>query len=247
MTHRSRPVTLLASLTCCAALVSCGSSTAEPASEETSSPSSQPSSTSEPTEPSESSESSASPATDAQEATPAAPERQRFTVATPTYRLTSTVTTATALRHDGAYAGRLHLLPTSSLDAASGPWADLFVYSPTEVHHPENQRLVPLPVDPVTWLSSNPRVRLLSTRTYRVGGAQARELNVQRDGSPLFGGDRSDDAPGGLERYIFVRRGQRWLVGQASTFEGQQALERRAGPGDLLLALVRNARLTERD
>lgn len=243
MTHRSHLVTLLASLACCAGLVSCGSSTAEPASGETSSPSSQPSSTSES---SKSSESSASPTTDDQEATPPTPERQRFTVTTPTYALTSTVTTATPLRHDGAYAGRLHLLPTSTLDSASGPWADLFVYSPAEVHHPEDQRLVPLPADPVAWLSSNPRVRLLSTRTYRLGGAQARELNVQRDGSPLFGGDRSDDAPGGLERYIFVRRGQRWLVGQASTFEGEQALERRARPGDLLLALVRNARLTER-
>jgi hypothetical protein len=171
--------------------------------------------------------------------------RQTFTAKVGGYTLRSTMARADRFRQDGAYAERLHLLRTTSSGLKKDPWADLFLYVPTKVYDPATQRLAPAPGDLLTWLASNPGVRVLLQRSYAIRGVSAHEVNVQRDGSMLFEGDRSDDAPGTLERYILVRRDGVWLVGQASTFEGKQALTRPARPGDALLALVRNARISK--
>ncbi|WP_224276675.1 hypothetical protein [Nocardioides lacusdianchii] len=176
----------------------------------------------------------------------AAPQRKTFEVTTPRHTIRTTLDGAERFRVDAAYAGRLHLLGVAGTGAEDVPWADLFLYTPTQVHDPETQELRPRPDDVVEWLSSNPGVRVVLRRTYRVDGGPVHEVNVERDGSMLFAGDRSDDSPGALERYLFRQVDGTWVVGQASTFDGERALERRAARDDVLMALVRSARLVPR-
>lgn len=177
---------------------------------------------------------------------PASPQRKTFEVTTPTHTIRTTLDGAERFRIDTAYAGRLHLLGVGGTGAEQVPWADLFLYTPTQVHDPKTQELRPRPADVVEWLSSNPGVRVVLRRTYRVDGAPVHEVNVERDGSMLFAGDRSDDSPGALERYLFRQVDRTWVVGQASTFDGERVLKRRAARDDVLMALVRSARLVPR-
>lgn len=230
MKHTPRTAAGLASLAAAVLLSSCGTSATGDTGPDTeqASPaaSSSPSPTTEETE---------------TDSAPAAPTRHSLVVRG--QRIRATLAAPDRFRTDGSIPGRLHFLPLNVVtDADAERWGDFFLYSPTEVHDPVSQELVPVPDDLAGWLEANKGVRVVSTRTHRFGSATAREVNVERDGSLLFPGDEPG-GPGGLERYVVWEVDGLWLVGQASTFRGIEGITAPAGRDDVFMALLRSVRV----
>lgn len=149
-------------------------------------------------------------------------------------------------RPDGSIRGRLHFLPLNVVtDNKAERWGDFFLFAPTQVYARTGQKLVPAPDDLVGWMRSSPKLEVVSTRTHDFGGTTAHELNVERDGSPIFVDDEAG-APGGLERYVLWQVDDVWLVGQASTFRGRRAITAPSGREDVFMSFLRSARLVAR-
>lgn len=238
MSTTRRATTGLASLVAALVLASCAS---DPAAEQDAA--SSPSSASPSLSPA--SPSAQEDETDEVEESGSAPTRH--VLAAGDRRIRATLSAPERFRPDGAFPGRLHFLPMNVVtDNEAERWGDFFLYAPTEVHDPASQELVPVPDDLAGWLESHKGVRVVSTRTHRFGAARAREINVERDGSPLFPGDEAAGAPGGLERYVLWQVDGLWLVGQASTFRGRAGITAPSGRDDVFMSLLRSVRVTDR-
>jgi hypothetical protein len=239
--HRVRRTTTALSIVAALALTSCGadrdSGTAPDDARDLGSTAAQDeSSTTEATSPTPSPSGSSGPR----------PDPVAYTLRTKSHTVHVRLNAPDRFRPDGRIPERLHFLPLNVVtDDEAERWGDFFLYAPTRVHDPSSQELVPAPDDLASWLSANPTVRVLSTRTYAINGRAARELNVERDGSLIFPGDEPGPA-GGLERYVLWRIDGVWLVGQASTFRGVRGITAPSGRRDPFTSLLSSARLVRR-
>lgn len=164
----------------------------------------------------------------------------------PGHTVRATLSAPDRFRPDGSFADRLHFVPLNVVtDSKAERWGDFFLFAPTRVYASAGLKLVPAPDNLVGWLRSSPKVDVVSTRTHDFGGATAYELNVERDGSPIFPDDEAG-APGGLERYVLWRVDDVWLVGQASTFRGMGGITAPSGREDVFMSFLRSARLVAR-
>jgi hypothetical protein len=186
---------------------------------------------------------SATPTPSSSASTSSKPRPVAYSLKIPGHTVRATMSAPDRFRPDGSIRGRLHFLPLNVVtDNKAERWGDFFLFAPTRVYAPAGQRLVPVPDDLVRWMRSSPKVRVVSSRTHDFGGTTAHELNVERDGSPIFPDDEAGP-PGGLERYVLWQVDDVWLVGQASTFRGMSGITAPSGREDVFMSFLRSARL----
>ena len=147
-------------------------------------------------------------------------------------------------RFDGGLLPRLHFIPVNvAADPEAERWGDMFVWAPTKIYDPKTQKPGPLPAQPAEWLEVNPGVDVLRSKKIEVDGREAWQLDVERDGSELFGDADGGSEGDGYERFVLWEVDGTWLMGQASTFRGEEGLLAPDGKNDIFMSLLESVKL----